>query len=115
MTTQLVSGEMSLSGTVSWAPGLHLHVHATHPAGGDPEVWGWCAGILGSQPVVTDLEPPGGAPTRGLSFRPVSRQCHAFLLSRLAIWQRVGVVAPQKTDPGTQGQSKSLSRWAGKA
>lgn len=38
MTTQLESGEMSLSGTVSWAPGLHLHVHATHPAGGDPGV-----------------------------------------------------------------------------
>lgn len=115
MTTQLASGEMSLSRTVSWAPGLHLHVHATHPAGGDPEVWGWCAGILGSQPVVTGLEPPGGAPTRGLSFHPASRQCHAFLLSRLAIWQRVGVVAPQKTDPGTQGQNKSLFRWAEKA
>ena len=47
MTTQLASGEITLSGTVSWVRGLHLHVRVTCLADGETGVLGWSAGNCG--------------------------------------------------------------------
>lgn len=48
MTTQLASGEITLSGMVSWVCGLHLHVTClTDSETSETSVLGWSAGNCG--------------------------------------------------------------------
>lgn len=72
------------------------------------EFWAGLWGTVESQLVCSGPEPPDEAPIHSLAFCTVSKQSPAFVLSRPAMWQCVGVAALRNTDPGLQGQDESL-------